>query len=49
MALRLSLLLKSNASVKTAESTLPEGQTLVMLAARTGNVDAVRRLLAVRS
>ncbi len=45
----LDLLLKSNASIKTAESTLPEGQTLVMLAARTGNVDAVKRLIAAGS
>ena len=45
----IDLLLKSRASVKTAEATLPEGQTLVMLAARTGSVDAVKRLVAAGS
>jgi ankyrin repeat protein len=45
----IDLLLESNASVKTAESTLPEGQTLLMLAARTGKVDAVKRLIAAGS
>jgi uncharacterized protein len=45
----IGLLLKTGARVKSAEATLPEGQTLVMLAARTGNVDAVKRLLAAGS
>jgi uncharacterized protein len=45
----IDLLLKSGASVKTAEATLPEGQTLVMQAARTGGVDAVKRLVAAGS
>ncbi len=45
----IDLLIKSSANVKTAESTLPEGQTLVMLAARTGRVDAVKRLIAAGS
>jgi ankyrin repeat protein len=45
----IGLLLTANASVKTAESTLPEGQTLLMLAARTGKVDAVKRLIAAGS
>ena len=45
----IDLLLTSGASVKTAESTLPEGQTLLMLAARTGKVDAVKRLIAAGS
>jgi ankyrin repeat protein len=41
--------LKSGARVKAAESTLPEGQTLVMQAARTGSVDSVKRLAAAGS
>jgi ankyrin repeat protein len=45
----IDLLLTSNAGVKTAESTLPEGQTLLMLAARTGKVDALKRLIAAGS
>jgi len=45
----IDLLLKSGASVKSAEATLPEGQTLVMHAARTGGVDAVKRLIAAGS
>jgi ankyrin repeat protein len=45
----LGLLLKSGANVKTAEGTLPEGQTLVMHAARAGGVDAVKRLIAAGS
>ncbi len=45
----IGLLLKSGASIKTAESSLPEGQTLVMHAARTGSVDAVKRLAAAGS
>jgi ankyrin repeat protein len=45
----IDLLLKSGANVKTAESALPEGQTLVMHAARTGSVDGVKRLAAAGS
>jgi ankyrin repeat protein len=45
----VGLLLTSGASVKTAETTLPEGQTLVMLAAQTGSVDAVKRLVTAGS
>lgn len=45
----IDLLLKSGARVKAAESTLPEGQTLVMQAARTGSVDGVKRLAAAGS
>ena len=45
----IDLLLKSGARVKAAESTLPEGQTLVMQAARTGSVDSVKRLAAAGS
>jgi uncharacterized protein len=45
----IDLLLKSGASVKSAEATLPEGQTLVMHAAGTGGVDAVKRLIAAGS
>jgi uncharacterized protein len=45
----IELLLKSGASVNTAQATLPEGQTLVMHAAKTGSLDALRRLLAAGS
>jgi ankyrin repeat protein len=45
----IELLLQSGASIKTAEATLPEGQTLVMLAASTGNVSAVKRLVTAGS
>jgi ankyrin repeat protein len=45
----IDLLLKSGANVQTAEAALPEGQTLVMHAARTGSVDAVKRLVAAGS
>ncbi|HZM94344.1 MAG TPA: ankyrin repeat domain-containing protein [Vicinamibacterales bacterium] len=45
----IDLLLKSGASIKIAEATLPEGQTLTMHAARTGGVDAVKRLIAAGS
>ena len=45
----IDVLLKAGASVKTAESGLPEGQTLLMLAARTGDVDSLKRLLAAGS
>jgi ankyrin repeat protein len=45
----LDLLLKSGASVKTAEARLPEGQTLLMHAARTGNVASLKALVAAGS
>lgn len=45
----LELLLKAGASVKTAEAKLPEGQTLLMHAARTGQVASVKALLAAGS
>jgi len=45
----IDLLLKAGASVKTAESGLPESQTLLMLAARTGDVDSLKRLIAAGS
>src|SRR6185503_5552386 len=45
----VGLLLTSGASVKTAETTLPEGQTLAMLAAQTGSVDAVKRVVTAGS
>jgi ankyrin repeat protein len=45
----VDLLLKSGARVKTAEATLPEGQTLLMHAARTGNVAAMKALIAAGS
>ena len=45
----VGLLLTSGANVKTAETTLPEGQTLVMLAAQTGSIDAVKRLVTAGS
>ncbi|MEP7305003.1 MAG: ankyrin repeat domain-containing protein [Acidobacteriota bacterium] len=41
----LGLLLGSGADVKTAEATLPDGQTLLMLGARTGNVEILKRLI----
>ena len=43
-ALVLGALLKAGASVSAADAALAEGQTLLMLAARTGNVDAVKLL-----
>jgi len=45
----IELLLKAGASVKTAEAKLPEGQTLLMHAARTGQVASVKALLAAGS
>jgi ankyrin repeat protein len=45
----IDLLLKAGASVKTAEAKLPEGQTLLMHAARTGNVASVKALIAAGS
>jgi len=40
----LDVLLKAGASVSAADASLAEGQTLLMLAARTGSVDAVKLL-----
>jgi ankyrin repeat protein len=45
----IALLLKAGASVKAAETTLPEGQTLAMLAARTGDVASLKAVLAAGS
>jgi len=45
----IDVLLKAGASVKTAESRLPDGQTLLMLAARTGNVASLKSLIAAGS
>ena len=45
----IGLLLDSRANIKTAEAGLPEGQTLVMLAAQAGSVDAVKRLVTAGS
>ncbi len=42
----LGALLRHGADVKRAEGTLPDGQTLLMLAARTGSVDTLKLLLA---
>jgi ankyrin repeat protein len=42
----LAALLESGASVSGADAALSEGQTLLMLAARTGSVEAVRLLIA---
>jgi ankyrin repeat protein len=41
----LSVLLKAGADVKKADAALPDGQKLLMLAARTGSVEAVQALL----
>src|SRR4029453_14775218 len=41
----LALLLDAGASIKSAESTLPDGQTLLMRAARAGQVDALKALI----
>src|SRR2546425_652443 len=41
----LGQLFAAGASLKTADSAQPEGQTLLMLASRTGDVDAIRVLL----
>ena len=45
----IDLLLKAGASVKMAEAKLPDGQTLLMHAARTGNVASLKALLAAGS
>ena len=45
----IELLLKAGGSVKTADAKLPEGQTLLMHAARTGQVASVKALLAAGS
>ncbi|HEY9465066.1 MAG TPA: ankyrin repeat domain-containing protein [Vicinamibacterales bacterium] len=45
----IELLLKAGASVKTAEAKLPEGQTLVMHAARTGDIASLRALITAGS
>ncbi len=42
----LDLLIKSGANPGTADAALREGRTLVMMAARTGNADAVKLLAA---
>ncbi len=42
----LGLLLESGAAMPAAEAALADGQTLLMLAARTGRVDAVQLLVA---
>lgn len=42
----LGLLIKSGASPKKADTSLREGRTLLMLAARTGSADAVKLLVA---
>ena len=45
----IDTLLKAGASVKTAEARLPEGQTLVMHAARTGDIASLKALIAAGS
>jgi uncharacterized protein len=45
----IDVLIKAGARVTTAEATLPEGQTLLMHAARTGNVASVKALLTAGS
>src|SRR5205085_1724136 len=42
----IDLLLKAGAETNTADASLTEGRTLLMLAARTGNVASIRQLLA---
>lgn len=42
----LELLLKAGATLTSADAALPDGQTLLMRAARTGRVDALKVLLA---
>jgi ankyrin repeat protein len=42
----LALLIESGASPKTADASLREGRTLLMLAARTGSAEAVKLLAA---
>jgi ankyrin repeat protein len=45
----IDLLLKNGASVTTAEAKLPDGQTLLMHAARTGNIASMKSLIAAGS
>jgi ankyrin repeat protein len=45
----IDALLKAGASVKTAEAKLPEGQTLLMHAARSGSVASLKALIAAGS
>ena len=45
----IDVLLKAGASVKTAEAKLPEGQTLLMHAARAGSVASLKALIAAGS
>jgi len=45
----VGVLLQAGAAVARAEATLPDGQTLLMHAARTGNVAAVKALIAAGS
>jgi ankyrin repeat protein len=45
----IELLLNAGASVTTAEAKLPEGQTLLMHAARTGQVASVKALITAGS
>jgi len=42
----ISLLLKAGASTKAANASLRDGRTLLMLASRTGKVDAIQQLIA---
>jgi len=42
----LGILLRAGADVKAADAALPDGQKLLMLAARTGSVEAVQALLS---
>jgi len=42
----LTLLIESGANAKAADAKLTEGRTLLMLAARTGNVASIRQLVA---
>ena len=42
----ITLLIESGANAKAADARLTEGRTLLMLAARTGNVASVRQLVA---
>lgn len=42
----IDVLLKAGASVRTADAKLPDGQTLLMHASRTGNVASMRALIA---
>jgi ankyrin repeat protein len=45
----IDLLLESGANAKAADAALIEGRTLLMLAARTGDVDTIKRLIAMRA